>query len=409
VKRFTALSVLRLAAISAMGFSVALIVDATRAVPAFCASGSGCDVVRKSGYSSLGGVPVSYMGLLAFAVLFVMAMSHASRRRLAAWASILGGVVALGLLCLQAFVIHAFCTLCLGVDLSALVAAGAGLSLLREKSPKPKAELLPGASWAALVLAALFGPIAAGTMVPATSAPADIRAFWQPGVVNIVELSDFECPFCRINHPALEKALQEAKQPVHFVRVSMPLSIHEHARDATRAYLCSVQQDKGDAMADALFKLDPPSAEKALAVAGELKLDLDRYQACLVDPKTEERIAADTALVRRTDFKGLPTTWVNDQKLLGAKPASEISEAIAAAAAGQATGRGPGLFVSFLVAVGLMFGFGMRHGLPPIPVPAPSSSRGGTPKPTPVPTPKPTPVPTPKPARLDEPGDGGES
>jgi protein-disulfide isomerase/uncharacterized membrane protein len=382
VKRFTALSVLRFAAIVAMGFSVALIVDATRAVPAFCAAGSGCDAVRKSGYSTAFGVPVPYMGLLAFAVLFVLAMSHASRRRLAAWASVAGGLVALGLLGLQAFVIHAFCTLCLGVDLSALVAAGAGVMLLREKSPKPKAELLPGASWAALVLAALFGPIAAGTMVPATSAPADIRAFWQPGVVNIVELSDFECPFCRLNHPALEKAMREAKQPIHFVRVSMPLKSHEHARDATRAYLCSVQQDKGDAMADALFRLDPPSAAQALRVAEEeLKLDLDRYRACLLDPKTEERIEADTALVRRTEFKGLPTTWVNDQKLLGAKPEAEISEAIAAAAAGQATGRGPGLFVSFLVAIGLLFGFGMRHGLPPIPVPAPSSSRDISPKP----------------------------
>lgn len=373
-----------------MGFSVALIVDATRAVPAFCAAGSGCDAVRKSGYSSVAGVPVPYVGLLSFAVLFVLAMSHASRRRLAAGAAVFGGVVAVGLLALQAFVIHAFCTLCLGVDLSALVAGGAGLAILLEKSPKPGpvAELLPGASWAALVLTALFGPIAAGTMVPATSAPADIRAFWQPGVVNIVELSDFECPFCRLNHPALEKAMRETKQPIHFVRVSMPLRGHEHARDATRAYLCSVQQDKGEAMADALFRLDPPSAEKALVVAGELKLDLDRYQACLKDPKTEERIEADTALVRRTEFRGLPTTWVNDQKLLGAKQEGEISEAIAAAAAGQATGRGPGLFVSFLVAVGLFFGFGLRHGLPPIPVPPGSSSREiVTPPPTPVPGP----------------------
>lgn len=345
MKRVTALSFLRLSAIVAMGFSVALIVDATRASPAFCALGSGCDTVRKSGYSDVGGIPVPYVGLLAYAVVFVLAMSGEKARKLGAYAAAAGGVVALGLLALQAFVIHAFCTLCLGVDTSALVAAAGAVVYLR--SSETTHEILPGASWAALVLGALFGPVAAGTMAPATSAPADIRGLYKPGVVNIVELSDFECPFCRLNHPDLEKAKKAAKGPVNFVRISVPLPSHPHARAATRGYVCSAEQGKGDEMADALFTLDPPSEANALATAEKLGLDLPRYKACVIDAKTDARIDADIAMVRRSDFKGLPTTWINDEKLLGAKPASEIAAAIEAAAEGKSAGRGPGIFLGF--------------------------------------------------------------
>lgn len=365
--RSTALTILRLACIVAMGFSVALIVDATRAAPAFCALGSGCDAVRKSGYASVAGIPVSYIGLLAYAVVFVLVMSKDTAKQWGARLAAVGGLVALGLLGLQAFVIHAFCTLCLGVDTSALIAGAAGAFLLRENARAGLTavpEVLPGATWAALVLAALFGPIAASTMAPNTSAPADIRAFWKPGVVNIVELSDFECPFCRIHHPELEKAKKASKTPIHFVRVSMPLPSHPNARPATRAYLCAVEQGKGEEMADALFIADPPSEANAAAAAERFGLDLARFRSCVIDAKTDAKIDADIAMVRRTDFKGLPTTWINDQKLLGAKPTADISAAIEAASLGEASGRGPGIFLGFLAFIGGLLGMSLRRGLP---------------------------------------------
>lgn len=376
MKRSTALTIVRLACIVAMGFSVALIVDATRVAPAFCALGSGCDTVRKSGYSSVAGIPVSYIGLLAYAIVFVLAMSKDSAKQWGARLAALGGLVALGLLCLQAFVIHAFCTLCLGVDTSAVIAGAAGAYLLTTRAranDEPLHEVLPGSTWAALVLAALFGPIAASTMAPNTSAPNDIRAFWKPGVVNIVELSDFECPFCRINHPELEKAKKASKTPVHFVRVSMPLPSHPNARPATRAYLCAVEQGKGEEMADALFIADPPSEANAAAAAERLGLDLARFKSCVVDAKTDAKIDADIAMIRRTDFKGLPTTWINDQKLLGAKPTTEIAAAIEAASQGEASGRGPGIFLGFLAFIAGLLGMSLRRGLPSAPRPAASS------------------------------------
>lgn len=366
-----ALDLVRLGAIVAMGFSVALVVDATRAAPAFCVTGSGCDLVRKSGYGSLGGIPVPYVGLLAYAVVFVLTMSREKARKIGASAAIAGGAVAIALLALQAFVIHAFCTLCLGVDLSAIIAAGGGILYLRSK--EPTSTLLPGISWAALVLGALFGPVAAGTMVPSTTAPEDVRSFWKPGFVNVVEFSDFECPFCRMNHPELEKAKKAAGAKVHFTRVSFPLAGHPHARPATRAYLCAVEQGKGEEMAHELFTVDPPSAENARIAAEKLGLDDQRLRACLADPKTEARIEADMALVRRAEFKGLPTTWIDDRKLLGTKSAAEIGATIDAAAAGGASGRGPGVFLSFLALIVGAFLYGLRRGFPDPPAPRSSN------------------------------------
>lgn len=331
------LLVLRLACLVAMGVSVALLIDSMRPAPAFCVTGSGCDQIRRLGYGKVAGVPVAGLGLGAFGGLMAMTFFPAARQ-LTGLAAMAGGLAGLGLIAMQAFVLHLFCKLCLIVDVSSLVAAAAGFSLYHSSGVGERDE--GQMMWAGALVAALGLPWAlAASTPPGGPVPASVRALWKPGHVNVVDFGDFECPHCRAAHPRLEaaiKAVPEAK--INLVRRTLPLTMHPHARDASRAWLCAVEQGKGDAMADHLFtgELTTAAIEDH---ARESKLDLDAFHRCLEGKAVDETLASHIALVRGADFKGLPTVWVNDRLLLGASEESVYVEALRKAASGQ---DGPG-------------------------------------------------------------------
>ena len=84
---------------------------------AVCGSSAGCSEVLGSVYASVGGIPTAAFGAVAYFVVFSAAIFRAFGY---AWArnvlifSVTGMfLVTLGLLYLQAFVLHAFCPFCL--------------------------------------------------------------------------------------------------------------------------------------------------------------------------------------------------------------------------------------------------------------------------------------------------------
>src|SRR6185503_6117111 len=84
-----------------------------------------------------------------------------------------------------------------------------------------------------------------------------VRAVYEPGKINVVEFADFECPYCRALHPVLKRVIQDyPADRVHFVRKHVPLEMHELARPAARAAVCTEEQGKGEAMADALVQAE---------------------------------------------------------------------------------------------------------------------------------------------------------
>ncbi len=84
---------------------------------AVCGSSSGCSKVLGSVYASVGSIPTAAFGVLAYFVVFSAAICLAfgyGRARTVLVVSVAGMFLAtLGLLGLQAFVLHAFCPFCL--------------------------------------------------------------------------------------------------------------------------------------------------------------------------------------------------------------------------------------------------------------------------------------------------------
>lgn len=268
------------------------------------------------------------LGLAGFASLMALSLLREGRlSRLLLPLTAFGAVAALGLLLVQAFVIGAFCQLCVVVDVSALVALGALLVHRR-------ASLVPTTSqrtelwlWGSASALSILVPVVIGVIQPSPPLPREILELWKPGKLNVIEMSDFQCPFCRRLHPAMTTVLREYGDKVHFVRLNMPLKSHPQARDAARAYVCADRQGKGEPMADALFESRDLTKDNCEKLAEGLELSMADYRACVTDPATEARIEAEIARIRAAGFQGLPTVWIGSERLRGLQSEKRIREA----------------------------------------------------------------------------------
>ena len=333
------LLVLRLAALLATGFSAALWLDARRPEPAFCSVGSGCARIRQLGYGAVAGVPVSAVGLFAFTALFALSLGRGRlAARLTAYAALAGGVAGVALLGLQALVIGVFCKLCVVVELSSIAAASAAFLAIRPGAAR--VDERSRLSWGALWLLSIGLPVGLSELAPSAPVPPGVAALLTPGELTVVEFSDFECPFCRLAHPALAAACKAAPRPVRLVRKTMPLAMHPHARDASRAYLCAVAEGKGEAMADRLFSQDDLSPAGCEAAAEAVGIPPEKLRACVKSPATDAAVDADVAFVRGAGFEGLPCVWINREKLLGSRPEADYQAALARAARGETGEKG---------------------------------------------------------------------
>src|SRR5450432_3976735 len=276
--------IFRLALLIALGVSAALLIDYLRPLPAFCDVGSGCDQVRLSRFSSVLGIPLPFIGVTGFALWMTASLLQAGwARSLTRWLAIVAGPSAILLLLTQAFVIKIFCKLCVTVDIATIVAAAAALASRRE-ADETSAE--PRWLWPIAMIVALALPGAWAIVQPSPPVPREIARLWVAGKINVVEFADFQCPFCKQQHPPMSEVLGEYQGRVHFVRLNMPLTMHSQSRTAARAYCCAEDQDKGPAMADALFQSETLTPEGCEKLAVSLGLSLTDYRACVASSST---------------------------------------------------------------------------------------------------------------------------
>ena len=82
-----------------------------------CVAGGGCERVQSSEYAEVAGVPVSVLGLAAYAAVLALIAWDAPWPRLAAAAlALVGALFSVYLLVVQLFVIDAVCIWCLAND-----------------------------------------------------------------------------------------------------------------------------------------------------------------------------------------------------------------------------------------------------------------------------------------------------
>ena len=160
--------------------------------------------------------------------------------------------------------------------------------------------------------------------------------------ISIVEFSDFQCPYCERFHTAIEPAL--IKQ---YVDTGKATFVYKHIAIlgqeslwAAQASECAADQGKFWQFHDLLF--DKQNGEnqgafnkdKLLGFAQELKLDMTKFEPCLNQDQTADRVRADSQEGQKAGVRGTPTFFINGKPLVGAQPIEAFQTAIESALTG---------------------------------------------------------------------------
>ena len=141
--------------------------------------------------------------------------------------------------------------------------------------------------------------------------------------VKIIEYMDFQCPACANGARLLENFIKNNPDKFYLEVKYYPLDMHFHAMRAARYAECAGRQGKFWPMHDLLFKEQSAWAPllNAEPVFGEMtraiKLDPQKLEQCLADPKVNDRILKDREKGKAQGVKLTPTYFVNNKMLVG--------------------------------------------------------------------------------------------
>ena len=155
--------------------------------------------------------------------------------------------------------------------------------------------------------------------------------------VWVVEVSDFQCPYCRQFHDETYGELKRAyvdSGKVRLAYVNFPLSMHHNAFSASESAMCAAAQNKFWEMHDALFTTQKsweglPSPQKmfdSLAVAQGV--ELSAFQKCVSGHLMKPMIEADIDRATKQGVESTPTFLIGGMMVTGAQPLANFRRAI---------------------------------------------------------------------------------
>ncbi|HJU36222.1 MAG TPA: Na+/H+ antiporter NhaA [Gaiellaceae bacterium] len=152
--------------------------------------------------------------------------------------------------------------------------------------------------------------------------------------VTVLEYGDFECPYCGQAEPVLRELLRDFGD-VAYVWRHLPLNdVHPNAQRAAEAAEAAAEQGAFWEMHDLLLeRQDALGYRQLVGYAGELGLDVERFEEDLRTRAGAGRIAQDVDSADLSAVSGTPTFFVNDLRHYGAYDIATLSAAVKAARA----------------------------------------------------------------------------
>jgi protein-disulfide isomerase len=216
----------------------------------------------------------------------------------------------------------------------ALLATVAAASCTRAEPPAAAAHQV---STSAGDVAPLVGDVGSEDSLSARADKARIRGS-ASAPVWLVEISDFQCPFCKQWHDESFAKLDQEYVKTGKVRIAylnFPLTrIHPNAQAAAEAAMCAGVQGKFWELHESLFatqrrwaELKSPTAvfDSLARAAG---VDAKRWSTCMTTHATAKIISADRDRSSRAGVESTPTFFVGDRALAGAYPVDTFRVAI---------------------------------------------------------------------------------
>ena len=322
-----------------------------------------CDIVARSPYAVVFGVPVAAWGIFAYAVAAVVSLWGLRSRRpqlatgcgLALGLIYVTGSAVLG--AISAFLVTAVCILCLatyGVNLVFLVVMvlaarsvgfGAALAELpRVLRARPLRvivilAIIGGAKLALIAAHPNYWKASATSERTRPTAPVLPHGI-EPGgghflgaehpVLTLTEFSDYECPYCRQSHTQIRELLERFPTRLRLVHRHYPLDqscnpsikarMHENACFAAMLAECAGRQDRFWQANDYLFaEARSLHARANVEIARDLGLDAAALEKCLRE-QGPRSVAMDVDEGNRLQIQGTPTFVIEGKTYMGNLP-----------------------------------------------------------------------------------------
>jgi protein-disulfide isomerase len=166
--------------------------------------------------------------------------------------------------------------------------------------------------------------------------------------VTIIEVSDFQCPYCREfaanTYPRVDSAYVRTGK-ARMIYINLPLSSHREAYAASEAAMCAGVQGKFWPMHDRLFATQREWSGQADAgarferLAQALQLDMGAYRDCTANDRVASVIVNDAMQASQAGINGTPAFILNSpagqRALSGAVPFEQFAREMDALLAGQ--------------------------------------------------------------------------
>ena len=176
-------------------------------------------------------------------------------------------------------------------------------------------------------------PLTTDTIAPLASGPRGVVEGSDSARVEIMEFSDFECPFCArfavLQMPDVRSRLI-ATGRVRWRFVHFPLQNHTKSPTAHLAAACANEQGRFWPVHDLLYEHQGEWTEArdlvgaVTAIAAQAGVDRARFDQCMTTRSAWGRVLADKALGDSIGIGGTPTMFANGRQIPGVPSFDEL-------------------------------------------------------------------------------------
>jgi len=160
--------------------------------------------------------------------------------------------------------------------------------------------------------------------------------------VWLIEVSDFQCPYCRQWHdstyPAIRREYVDAGK-VRMAYVNLPLSMHANAMPAAEAAMCAAAQGKFWPVHDEIFSSQAQwhgladAKPTFAAIAQRNGVDMAAWKACVDGHQTRALIESDAERAQQSGIQSTPSFIIGNQLIAGAYPVDTFRQVLDSALA----------------------------------------------------------------------------
>ncbi len=149
----------------------------------------------------------------------------------------------------------------------------------------------------------------------------------------VVEISDFQCPFCREWHDQSYAAIKSQyidTGKIRFAYINYALSFPKNAWPAAEAAMCAAAEGKFWPMHDSLFASQPRWENAANpqptldSIAASVGVSRDAYTTCVTQHQMRALIQADVDRANESGVTATPTFIIGTAKITGAQPLDQF-------------------------------------------------------------------------------------